>query len=116
MEDELSNAVDMLKNMLSSDEGQKQIQNIVSAFGGMSENTDYKKSEDNKFDDSNRENIEMMMKIQKIMSVMKESEGSRQAELLRSLAPFLKEERREKLNAAARLLGVGKAIEALKQI
>ena len=36
----LSNAVDMLKNMLGSEEGQQQIQGIVSILGGESSGND----------------------------------------------------------------------------
>ena len=46
---------------------------------------------------------------------MNDAENSRQAAFLRSLAPLLKPERRDKLNKAVRLLGMGKAIEVLKQ-
>ena len=106
---DLSNAVDMLKNMLSNDEGQQQIQNIVAMLGGdggqqqQTQNT------------QNAENIEMMMKLQKIMSAVNDAEHSSQAAFLHSLAPLLRPERRDKLNKAVRLLSVGRAIEIMKQ-
>lgn len=106
---DLSNAVDMLKNMLSNDEGQQQIQNIVSMLGG---DGDRQQQTQNT---QNAENIEMMMKLQKIMSAVNDAENSSQAAFLHSLAPLLRPERRDKLNKAVRLLSVGKAIEIMKQ-
>ena len=105
---DLSGAVDMLKNMLNNEEGQQQIQNIVSMLGGENQTEQPQKTND-------PDNIEMIMKLQKVMSIVNDAENSRQAAFLRSLAPLLKPERRDKLNKAVRLLGMGKAIEVLKQ-
>lgn len=43
----LSNAVDMLKNMLGSEEGQQQIQGIVSMLGGESSGNAQSESSEN---------------------------------------------------------------------
>ena len=57
---DLSGAVDMLKNMLNNEEGQQQIQNIVSMLGGENQAEQPKKTND-------PDNIEMIMKLQKVM-------------------------------------------------
>ena len=107
---DLSNAVDMLKNMLSNDEGQQQIQNIVSMLGG-----DGGQQQQTQNAQNNAENIEITMNLQKVMSAVNDAENSSQAAFLHSLAPLLRPERRDKLNKAVRLLSVGKAIEIMKQ-
>ena len=77
----LSNAVDMLKNMLGSEEGQQQIQGIVSMLGGessgnaQSESSENSENSENKPSNFNADDAEMMMKLQKVMSAAKSAEN-----------------------------------------
>lgn len=118
----LSNAVDMLKNMLGSEEGQQQIQGIVSMLGGESsgnaQNKDSENSEnsENKPSNFSADDAEMMMKLQKVMSAAKSAENGREAAFLRALAPLLRPERRDKLNNAVKILGMSRAIKIFKDI
>ncbi len=118
----LSNAVDMLKNMLGSEEGQQQIQGIVSMLGGESsgnaQNEDSENSEnsENKPSNFSADDAEMMMKLQKVMSAAKSAENGREAAFLRALAPLLRPERRDKLNNAVKILGMSRAIKIFKDI
>lgn len=107
---DLSNAVDMLKGMLSDDEGRSQIQNIVSMLGNNSQN-----STPPQVESSAPDNLEMMLKLQNIMSALKTSNNS-QAEFLHALSPLLKPERRQKLDKAVNILNAGKAIEVMRQL
>ena len=115
---DLSNAVDMLKNMLGSEEGQQQIQGIVSMLGGNSGDGQNENAEnsDNKPISFNSEDAEMMMKLQKVMSAAKSAENGREAAFLRALAPLLRPERRDKLNNAVKILGMSRAIKIFKDI
>ena len=118
----LSNAVDMLKNMLGSEEGQQQIQGIVSMLGGESsgnaQNEDSENSEnsENKPSNFSADDAEMMIKLQKVMSAAKSAENGREAAFLRALAPLLRPERRDKLNNAVKILGMSRAIKIFKDI
>lgn len=118
----LSNAVDMLKDMLGSEEGQQQIQGIVSMLGGESsgnaQNEDSENSEnsENKPSNFNADDAEMMMKLQKVMSAAKSAENGREAAFLRALAPLLRPERRDKLNNAVKILSMSRAIKIFKDI
>ena len=118
----LSNAVDMLKNMLGSEEGQQQIQGIVSMLGGESsgnaqnEDSENSESSENKPSNFNADDAEMMMKLQKVMSAAKSAENGREAAFLRALAPLLRPERRDKLNNAVKILGMSRAIKIFKDI
>lgn len=118
----LSNAVDMLKNMLGSEEGQQQIQGIVSILGGessgnaQSESSENSENSENKPSNFNADDAEMMMKLQKVMSAAKSAENGREAAFLRALAPLLRPERRDKLNNAVKILGMSRAIKMFKDI
>lgn len=118
----LSNAVDMLKNMLGSEEGQQQIQGIVSMLGGESsgnaqnEGSEHSESSENKPSNFSADDAEMMMKLQKVMSAAKSAENGREAAFLRALAPLLRPERRDKLNNAVKILGMSRAIKIFKDI
>lgn len=118
----LSNAVDMLKNMLGSEEGQQQIQGIVSILGGessgnaQSESSENSENSENKPSNFNADDAEMMMKLQKVMSAAKSAENGREAAFLRALAPLLRPERRDKLNNAVKILGMSRAIKIFKDI
>lgn len=118
----LSNAVDMLKNMLGSEEGQQQIQGIVSMLGGessgnaQSESSENSENSENKPSNFNADDAEMMVKLQKVMSAAKSAENSREAAFLRALAPLLRPERRDKLNNAVKILGMSRAIKIFKDI
>ncbi|MDO5586591.1 MAG: hypothetical protein Q4G53_05850 [Clostridia bacterium] len=118
----LSNAVDMLKNMLGSEEGQQQIQGIVSMLGGessgnaQSESSENSENSENKPSNFNADDAEMMMKLQKVMSAVKSAENGREAAFLRALAPLLRPERRDKLNNAVKILGMSRAIKIFKDI
>lgn len=118
----LSNAVDMLKNMLGSEEGQQQIQGIVSMLGGesssnvQSESSENSENSENKPSNFNADDAEIMMKLQKVMSAAKSAENGREAAFLRALAPLLRPERRDKLNNAVKILGMSRAIKIFKDI
>lgn len=107
---DLSNAVDMLKGMLSDDEGRSQIQNIVSMLGNSTQSSAPPQTEN-----SAPDNLEMMLKLQNVMSALKSSNNS-QAEFLHALSPLLKSERRQKLDKAVNILNAGKAIEVMRQL
>lgn len=118
----LSNAVDMLKNMLGSEEGQQQIQGIVSMLGGessgnsQSESSENSENSENKPSNFNADDAEMMMKLQKVMSAAKSAENGREAAFLRALAPLLRPERRDKFNNAVKILSMSRAIKIFKDI
>ena len=102
---DLSGAVDVLKEMLSGDEGKQQLQNIISMFGDNTQQSN----------PSGGIDMETMLKMQKVMSAMNSGNG-KQAAFLQSLAPLLKPERRTAVENAVRFLSIGKAIKVFKEI
>ena len=122
MADEMdfSAAAEKIQEMFGSDDGRQQIRDIISMFGGgqdsEEQDTDKTSCNNNFGMNIDPENIEMMMKIQQIMSVMNSAEVTRQTSFLKSLSPLLKPEKREKINNAVKFLSIGKAIEAFKKM
>ncbi|MBO5364488.1 MAG: hypothetical protein J6A56_03380, partial [Clostridia bacterium] len=73
---DLSGAVEMLKSMFSSEDGQQQIQNIIGMFqGGEPENITPGMATGG----IDPENLEMMMKIQRAMEMMNRQKDNHQA-------------------------------------
>lgn len=109
---DLSGAVDMLKNMLSGEEGQQQIQNILNMFSGEAPAEQAPGTVTGGIDP---ENLAMMMKLQRAMTAMNSRKNNRQTQLLLALKPFLKPSRREKVDNAMHLLQLTQVIEVLRE-
>lgn len=105
---DLSGAIKMLEGMLNTEDGQKKIEDILSTFTN--------KEDTEKNDGFNSDDIEMMMKIKKAMSVMNSVSNERQTVFLRSLGEMLNPSRREKVDNAIKILNMGKMIDVLKEI
>ncbi len=110
---DLSGAMDMLKNMLDDEEGQQQIQNILSMFGGESDTPDIPGQKTGGIDP---DHLEMMMKVQRAMELMGRQKENHQTKLLEALRPFLKEERKEKIDRAMKLLKFSGLFEVMKEV
>ena len=113
----LSNAFDKLGEMLSTEEGQKQISDILSMFSG-DENT--AKAEDNQTkQETNHQgftssNFDMLNTAKKLLSSSKPGKsGDKNAAFLEALKPFLRKERRNKLDGAIKLIGAASLFKEL---
>ena len=113
----LSNAFDKLGEMLSTEEGQKQISDILSMFSG-DENTT--KAEDNQTNqETNRQgftslNFDMLNTAKKLLSSSNPGKsGDKNAAFLEALKPFLRKERRNKLDGAIKLIGAASLFKEL---
>ncbi|MEG1441450.1 MAG: hypothetical protein RSB38_07785 [Oscillospiraceae bacterium] len=119
---DLSGAVEKLKSMMASDDGQGQLQNIISAFMGGESDVPQEptfQSGDNTNNTNsaggiNMDNIEMMMKMQKVMSAMNNNQNNESTNFLNSLRPFLKPKRRESVDNAVKMMSLTKVLGALK--
>ena len=134
---DLGGAIEKLKQMMATEEGQANIQNIVANFGGggnidtsnlgsmlgnfaaqNSENTD---DSMNSSDDSGGGfDPDMMMKMQKMMSMMgggsSGAGNNRHATMLNSLKPYLSDDRRGKLDMAAKMMSLAKFAPLMKEL
>ena len=114
----LSSAFDKLGEMLSTEDGQKQISDILSMFSGAnSENNPEKEQqsaekgsdEKSSFQSSgfSSADFDMLSKAKKLLGASGISgKKDKNAAFLEALKPFLKKERRQKLDGAIKLIGV----------
>lgn len=107
---DLSNAVNMLQEMLGSEDGKQQIESIVSALGGA-----HNENPPASAQGFGTDNIDMMLKIQKVMTLMNNNKNSKQTALLQSLCPLLRPERRTTVENAVKFLSMGHAIKLFKE-
>ena len=105
MEDNLSNAISQLQNMLSSDEGKKNIEDMIGSLG-MSGGSSPAPA-DPVF------NPENMLKMKSIMESFQRRDDPR-SQLLLALKPYLSNSRSARLDTAIRLLSLGKLPDIMK--
>ena len=98
-------AVNKIQEMFQSEEGRAQLGGIMDMLGNSSK--EEQSSSSGGFDPS------MLLKMQKILS-MSGDNNSEKANLLRSLKPFLKEERQGKVDKAIQLMNMSKIISLFK--
>lgn len=133
MNEDMSNLMNQINNMLKNNQIPDEVKNLMGQFANNSQTS----NEDNNsssgsthtssndlpkhsLNNSSTENSSIpefdmatMMKIKKIMDSMKESRNDPRTNLLKSLKPYLKESRKEKVDQYIQLFGMGKAFEML---
>lgn len=110
---DFSGIADMIGELLSNDEGKQQIQNVLSMLGGEPAE---KTAPGMATGGINPDNIELILKLNQVMSVMNDPKSGKQTAFLHSLKELLRPERREKVDSAIKFLSIGKAIKAFKKI
>ena len=118
---DFSKAIEKVQQMLSDSDGQNQIQNILNMFTNESPQSDQENAPctlpvpalpSASFDPSD---LAMLLKIKNILSAANCTEN-KQAEFLRSLKPFLKAERRTKLEQAIKFMSAAQIFKAFKDL
>lgn len=121
---DFSKAIEKIQQMLSDNDGQNQIQNILSMFTSDSDNASSEEhcestalpvlqSPSPSFTPSD---MDLLFKIRNIMSAINSQQNSAQASFLTALKPFLKKERRGKVEQAVKIMNTAKALRAFKDI
>ncbi len=110
---DFSGLADIIGELLSSEEGQQQVQSVLSMLGG--EKTE-KPQPGIATGGINPDNIQMIMKLQQVMSLVNSSQNCKQTAFLNSLREILSPERRGRVDNAVKLFGTCKAIDAIRRI
>lgn len=102
-------AIEQMRELLSGPDGTRKIQEMLESFS-----VPPKGPPGQATGGIDPENMEMMMKLQKVMQMMHREKNNEQAQLLQSLKPFLSHTRQEKVDKAVRLLNMGKILSVLQ--
>lgn len=110
--DDISNAISQLQNMLSSEDGKKNIENMLGSFGMGSNNTPVQNN-DFGMPSSNMLNPDSFAMMRNIMETLQRHDDPR-SQLLLALKPYLSSSRSAKIDKAIMLLSLGKIPSILK--
>lgn len=105
MEDNLTNAISRLQDMLATDEGKKGIEDMIGSLGLSGDSPS--SPEDPVF------NPENLIKMKSIMDSFQRRDDPR-SQLLLALKPYLSTARSARLETAIRLLSLGKLPDIMK--
>lgn len=125
MNDDMSNLMEQINNMMKNNQIPDDIKNIINSMSQNSSNSgntdsknkDTSSSENTSSDSSMPEfDIATIMKLKRVMESMKSSSNDPRANLLKSLKPYLKESRKEKVDQYIKIFGMGKVFEMLNPL
>jgi hypothetical protein len=102
-------AIDKVREMFSGEDGKAQLMEIINAFRDEPQEKTEDKNDGGGFDFD----PSMLLKLQKIMSLSGNNENDK-SKLLLSLKPFLKDERKNKVDKAVQLMNISKIISVFK--
>lgn len=127
---DLSKALEKVQQMLSGENGDGQLGNLIEMLSGTKDSdtsqapTDAAPNLSSLFSAANAGDadsempfdINTVMKLQKLISEMNRQKSDAGSAFLKSLKPFLKKERRDKVDQAVKILGITKAFKVFKEI
>lgn len=122
MNEDMSNIMEQINHMMKNNQIPSDIQNIIQNFTNSTSNSTENKDKQDISSHSSSSNesssfpeldIGTIMKMKKIMDSMKSSGDDPRANLLKSLKPYLKESRKEKVDQYIQIFGMGKMFEML---
>ena len=124
MNEDMSNLMNQINNMMKNNQIPDDIKNIINSMSQNSSNsinTDSQNkdtSSENTSSDSSMPEFDMatIMKLKSIMDSMKSNSNDPRANLLKSLKPYLKESRKEKVDQYIQIFGMGKVFEMLNPL
>lgn len=119
MNEDMSNLMNQINNMMKNNQIPDDLKNIINNMTKNSQNSNDFQSQ-NSSSDSNSSipefDMATIMKIKNIMESMKSNSNDPRANLLKSLKPYLKESRKEKVDQYIQIFGMGKVFEMLNPL
>ena len=108
---DLTALINQAKEILATPEGEAQVQNLMGMLG---------QSADENISSSPQETASSPLgdaeNIMKLMEGLKGSQREPQSDFLQALKPFLKKERRDKIDQASKLLSISKVLKIFKNL
>ena len=125
MNEDMSSLMEQINNMMKNNQIPDDIKNIINSMSQNSSNSGNEdpknkdtSSSENTSSDSSMPEFDMatIMKLKRVMESMKSSSNDPRANLLKSLKPYLKESRKEKVDQYIQIFGMGKVFEMLNPL
>lgn len=110
--EDMSELFKKFSNMVSEGNIPEEMKNMMSSLSGANTNQNDKNEKIEEGSEASSIDFETIMKMKQIMDKMKGSGDDPRANLLRSLKPYLKESRKDKIDQYIRLFGMSKVMEA----
>ena len=111
---DLTALINQAKEILATPEGEAQVQNLMGMLGQSADEGDASSPQETA--SSPLGDVENIMKIKSLMESMKVSQNEPQSDFLQALKPFLKKERRDKIDQASKLLSISKVLKMFKNL
>ncbi len=111
--DDMSNIMDKLSGVLSSDDMPGNIKELINGLKNSSSNNTSNDNSQNSTTENNIDiDMDMLFKAKKIMDSMSNTSDPRKS-LLLSLKPYLKTEKKEKIDQYVKFLSLSKILETM---
>ena len=113
MSEDMSNMINKINNMIKNNEIPDEIKNIVNQFNSSNDNSNNNCNSSNISSSSSTEtdfDINTILKIKKMMDSINSNKDDYRANLLRSLKPYLKPSRKEKVEQYIQFLNIEKML------
>lgn len=128
MNEDMSNLMEQINHMMKNNEIPSDIKNMIQSFTSNTSNNSEKQNNEDRQDVSSHTSsssesssfpefdMATIMKMKKIMDSMKSSSDDPRANLLKSLKPYLKQSRKEKVDQYIQIFGMSKMFEILSPL
>lgn len=120
----MSEMIQKMGEMLKNNEIPDNIKSMISSFSSSSNSSETKQDDtmknkqqsDNTSSDNFNIDFDTMLKMKSIIDSMNKQQNDPRANLLRSLKPYLKPSRKEKVDQYIKLFSMGKVFEVLNPL
>ena len=118
MSEDMSDLINKFSQMLKSNDMPNEIKNVINNLSSSNSDVSSKSAEDSELgsNSSPEFDINTMLKMKSIIDAMNKEKNDPRANLLKSLKPYLKESRKEKVDQYIQLFNMGKVFEILNPL
>ncbi len=109
--EDMSELFSKFSNMVSEGNIPDEMKNVIASLSGANANQNNQEQREAEGNDASSIDFETIMKMKQVMDKMKGSGDDPRANLLRSLKPYLKESRKDKIDQYIKLFGMSKVME-----
>ena len=118
MSEDMSDLINKFSQMLKSNDMPDEIKNVINNLSSSNSDVSSKSAEDSELGNNSSPefDINTMLKMKSIIDAMNKEKNDPRANLLKSLKPYLKESRKEKVDQYIQLFNMGKVFEILNPL